>query len=271
MRTVYWWAIGLLPATVLVLCMAAAGQSGLEEPALDVAPFRLAWQVGDRWTVEASSRQPQKSGEAAEAVQPVAWQFTVTAVEPIGERPCFRVEATCLEGDRPQPRVVFWVDREWGVLRRLQTDLPVAGGFRTMIETYEPVDGQPSPVLAPLPALPLDLPLLAGPVAEAKGSRKSLYEAIPGPEGRKAEGQLGFVGEVEQSLDSGPLEGVKSLLHDDYAKNLGAATEEQVVEVRLSAPHGRVRQLWQAGRPWPVYADNGLTAARLVEFTPAAR
>ncbi len=271
MRTIYGWTVVLIPAIVLAVCLAVGAPSPPLQPAVEVAPFRLSWQVGDRWSVETHSRQPQKPGPLAAATRPVTWEFAVTAVEPIGGRACFRVVATCREDDRQQPRVVFWVDRQWGVLRRLQTDLRVAGEFRTMIETYEPLDGQPSAVLAPLPALPLDLPLLAGPIREAKGLQKTLYETIPGPEGRKAEGQIGFLGEVEQTLDSAPLAGVKSLLHEDYAKHLPAATEEQVVEVRLSAPHGQARQLWQAGRPWPVYSDNGLTTARLVEYTPSPR
>ena len=59
---------------------------------------------------------------------------------------------------------------------------------------------------------------------------------------------------------------VKGLLADEFAKDLRV---RPAVEVRLKRFDRQVRQVWQAGLPWPVYTESGSTTARLIKVIPA--
>ena len=74
-----------------------------------------------------------------------------------------------------------------------------------------------------------------------------------------------FAFEVRQSFAK-PKATMKGLLADNFAKRLESQT---ALEVRLEGFDRDVRQLWQPGLPWPTYADNGVTVARLVQVSPA--
>lgn len=235
----------------------ATNESGIEQ-------LRPHWQVGDQWIVETATLQIQKSALHAQAERSkVQWQFTVSRIDKIQGVECYQVEAKPLvQGQAPITRL--WIDRRSLALRQLQTQVPVAGELKTITESYQFPSGQPSPVQGLLTALPVDLPLfLSGGV---KGTQDFTYQASAGPEGKKAMGDVGFAVSIQQETDAASPQEVKGLLGDDFTKDLDA---KPVVEVRLKSPMGRVRQLWQAGYPWPVYADNGTTIARLVKTTAA--
>ncbi|MBI1902423.1 MAG: hypothetical protein HYS13_15080 [Planctomycetia bacterium] len=226
------------------------------------------WQVGDRWTVETTSRQIQARHPTGgqQQTQKLQWQFSVAGTDRLADRDCHRVEVTCQAQGQQQPTVTFWVDQKTQVLRQVQTRLPTVGGFRTMTESFDFPDGRQSPVLPALTALPIDLPAFVQ--GQAKESGKFTYESVSGPAGTKDPGALGFLVEVEQQVAAADAEGVKGLLADDFAKNL---EERPVVEVKIHGARRQVRQLWQRGAPWPVYSDNGTTSARLVKVSLKSR
>jgi hypothetical protein len=224
------------------------------------------WQLGDKWIVETITQPLQTRGsmDLRVAARPIQWQFAVQRFEKAISDDCYRVEIRCMLDGPPQPATVLWVDRKSHALRKIQTQIPVPGGFRTVTENYEFADGQPSPVLGPLTALPVDLPLLVG--GEAKGSRKFIYEANTNPSGQKALGDVGFAYAVEQEVAPAAPNEAKGLLGDAFAK---ALVERPAVEVKLKGPGREVRQLWQPGLPWPAYSESGATVSRLVKVIPA--
>ena len=233
----------------------------------DAAVFRPKWKVGDAWIIETQSRQVQ----AREATDParlstkLQWKFTVRGIEKLGGRDCFRLGAECLSQQRPQPNVTVWIDTAALALRQIQTQVQVGGEMRTLTESYQFAGEQPTPVLSPLTALPIDLPLfLAG---ETKGTQTFQYESIPGPAGTKNVGDVGFAFQIEQGMTPADAEKAKGLLNEDFAKSL---TTQPVVEVRLKTIDRQVKQLWRTKLPWPAYSDNGTTVARLIKVLPAA-
>lgn len=233
---------------------------------VNLEPLKPQWNVGDRWIVETSTLRIQVADKqrSPSRGRPVRWQFTVRGIEKRGEGECFRVEICPLLPGRAQPVTTLWVDRGSLGLRQFQTQLPVAGGFRTVTESYRPAGGQPSPVLGPLTILPVDMPVFLS--GAEKGSTTFLYETIVGPAGEKAVGDVSFTMEVQQSVSRPKPEQIKGLWDDAFAKDLQA---RPVVEVQLKCFDRRIRQFWEPGRPWPTLIDNGTTQARLVKVIPA--
>lgn len=232
-----------------------------------VDSFRPTWHVGDVWVVETRTRRLQVGAQPGTAIEsrPVTWQFAVRGVERINGRDCFQVEITGVSGaDRSQPQATLWIDAQAMALRQFQTQVRVAGTVRTLTESYAFPGEQPTPVLGPLTALPIDLPLLSG--GHAKGSQAFTYEATAGPSGSKAVGEPTFAYDVTQEFNEQPSAETRALLDSDFAKSLAA---RPLLEVRLKTVDRQVRQLWQPGLPWPVYSENGTTVARLVKWSPA--
>jgi hypothetical protein len=116
--------------------------------------------------------------------------------------------------------------------------------------------------MTPLVALPVDMPLFAADRAKAAGS--FAYECVIGPPGEKEGGAMRFAFEVRQSVAKLKAT-TKGLLADNLAQRLKSQT---AMEVKLEGFDRDVRQLWHPGLPWPTYADNGATIARLVQVSP---
>lgn len=239
---------------------------GVPVQGISLEQFKPQWRVGDRWVVETTTLplQAPLGQEGAPPVKPVQWQFSVRALERLFDRECYRIEVQPLPIRTPSPVTTFWVDRQSLVLRQVQAQLAVAGRLHTMTESYQFGSGQPTPVQGPLTALPIDLPLFTA--GRAKGLQQFAYEAVAGPSGKKALGDVGFLMSIQQEMVPATAEHAKSLLPEGFAKVLDT---KPTVEVRLKSIQGRVRQLWRPGCPWPVYADNGPTVARLVKIVPA--
>jgi hypothetical protein len=231
----------------------------------DLQHVKPLWRLGDQWIVETTTLPIQVRDELTQTsrTRPIQWQFTVQRFEKAIDD-CFRIEIRCLLSGPPQPVTTLWIDRQTQTLRQVQTQIPVAGEFRTVVENYETANGQPAPVLGMLTALPVDLPVFQG---GQKGLQKYVYQSWSGPAGTKALGEIGFGQAVEQEVLQPQPEQVKSLLPEEFTKDLA---ERPVVEVRLKGDLRQVRQIWQAGRPWPVYIDNGTTICRLREVKAGA-
>ena len=119
-----------------------------------------------------------------------------------------------------------------------------------------------APVLTSLTALPLDLP--AFPSQEALGHGKGAgtfsYTSQPLPAGAKDPGIIRFAHVVEQTIATARPKALESLA-PGFAKDPGV---RPIIEVQLKTRRSSVLQLWQAGHPWPLYANNGRTQSRLV-------
>lgn len=262
---------------LLVGCVMVIGGGLVATRPADSAPpeikeeqFRPKWKAGDKWVIETHSQSVQVRDEKVEDEdkQPgVKWEFTVGKTEKIAGHDCYRVEVRCLEPGAAQPSSVLWIDQKTMTLRQFQTQIPVPGGFRTVTESYVVGEGQQAPVLGPLTALPIDLPLFTPGSSRAT---KFSYEAITGPAGKRAVGDVGFAVDIEQSIQPAKAEDLQKLLPQAMSRDLSKDLEKKpVVDVKLKTPEREVRQLWQAGQPWPVYSDNGQTKAKLIKVTPA--
>ena len=267
-QTIKWtcWLLGLFSLSLLPPARSQPPEAPGDR-AISLESFRPQWHVGDRWIVETTTLPVQASlgREATTRGKPISWQFSVRAVERLFDCDCYRIEVRPLPVGSSPSLTTLWVERRSLSLRQVQTQLMVAGQLRRMTESYRFNNGQPAPILGPLTALPLDLPLFTA--GRAKGLQRFSYEAVAGPSGRKALGDLGFLISVEQEIAPATAQRAKALLPQDFAKDLET---KPAIEVRLKSRQSQVRQLWKPGCPWPVYVDNGPTVARLVKVVPAA-
>ncbi len=223
---------------------------------------RPTWRVGDQWEIETVTRQIQDRYQTVQASPPIRWRFEVAAVEKRGGRNCFRIDADCMVKGRVRPRTTLWCDAETLMIREVQTQVASGGQYRTLHESYDSGAASTVPVLTSLNALPVDLPAFPTQVGKVTGKSvgRFTYTSQALPAGAKDPGIIRFTHEVEQNTTTaGPK--VLELVASSFAKNLG---NRPLIEVRLKTLQRSVVQLWQTGQPWPLYADNGRTVARLI-------
>lgn len=228
-----------------------AGQPAVKEQ------LRPRWQVGQRWVVETTKKIVHASHDPA-AARPIRWQFTVTRREWVGGQECFRVEIACrnIEG---VPGMTIWVDAQTLALRQVETGLLVQGEIRRVRERYEADDVTGSPVVGLPSSLPLDLPVFA---AGSSSSGRFGYQAVMVDDDDRHTADLAFAVAVEQDVKPAGRAEVLRLIGDD--SRIGRKARP-AFDVRLRS-HGReVRQLWQAGLPWPSFSASDGSTSRLVE------
>jgi hypothetical protein len=246
----------------------AAGEPPKAAKAVDMDKLKPTWKVGDQWTVETQSRvSPARRPIKGDSLgKPARWEFTVKSRERLQDDDCFRVEAENVTKDQRQLVATLWVDQKSLTPRQVERRLPIAGGFRTITQRFVVDKGRAAPVVVvSSTALPLDLPLFSD---EARREEPFEYEVLGETEIKRGAEGRGFLIEVGQSAAPVDAEKVKGLLHEEVSRS---ANPQEMVEITLKGGHQQVRQLWQAGVPWPLYADNGVTVARLVKFPALAK
>jgi hypothetical protein len=260
--------LGLWGGALLLAGAPPDETSGQSRPAQASSAEKIKprYKPGQKWEVETLSVPLENGNPLGEQTKrkKVLWQLSVLEPQKIAGKSCVRIQVQVKSGNRLQPVATLWLDEKSLALRQVQTQLRVQGSVRTVTESYQSGD-QPSPVIAPLTAIPLAMPVfLEG--TKAVGAQKFSYETISGPEGKKDPGDVGFAYEIEQEVDLAKDDAVKGLqekgmLTESFTKDLEA---KPLVEVKLKASGRRVQQMWQPGLPWPVYSSNGVTQARLV-------
>jgi hypothetical protein len=230
--------------------------------------FKPQWQKGQKWVVETLTNQLQARRDPAvgqgKKPVPIQWQFEVQDVEKVDGKDCYKVQIQCQVKNRTQPVTTIWTNAKSMTLQQLQTQFPVQGGFRTVTEHYQST-GKPAPVLAPLTVLPLELPVFLPEETKSLTPMKFSYEAVSGPSGTKAVGDVGFIYDVEQDMERITPEEAKGLLADDFSKGLESVP---MLRIKIKGPRNDVTQIWQPRQPWPVYSNNGPTTARLIKVIP---
>jgi hypothetical protein len=270
-KTLFSRSFSLFLLGIICVSHAPAGVT-VEEPdktkheqKIPLEKVRPQWKVGDQWIVETQTRQMQKRSSKTKLSPSVQWKFHVVKIEPLFGKLSYRIEITGVDKTLRTPKTILWIDQKSQVIRQIQTELPVQGGFRTVTESYEHRKGQPSPVIGLLTALPLDMPLF---LSGTKSLGNFQYETISGPAGTKAIGEIGFSYSIKQSSQNAKPEEVTKALGDHFTKSL---KKNPSVSIQLKNPERKVDQIWQSKLPWPVYSNNGSTEARLVKFTPAKK
>lgn len=258
----------LFAAATIAVAKAAEQKPGSNDNARSVPAVggsRPVWKVGDQWVVETATRAIQsRTTLGPQTLQPIRWQFEVQAVEKVGNRDCFRVEVRCLDAAAKAPDTTFWVDCLTHALTQIQSKVPSRDGVHTLTECYEFADGQPSPVIGPFPALPIDMPVFLSNRTRSAGT--FTYESRLGLAKTRAIGDVGFAFAVEQ--DQRPLKA------DELKRAQDAPlfkADADAWAVLLKDPHRKVFQVWQSGQPWPVLAENGSTVSQLISVTRLPR
>ncbi|MCA9241281.1 MAG: hypothetical protein KDA37_13820 [Planctomycetales bacterium] len=147
-------------------------------------------------------------------------------------------------------------------LMRVQSQLPTASGYRTVVQDFEHTQGRPAAVLGPLTALPVDWP--ARSVAQSSKASDTAYTVSSTNQTKN--GGLRFAKRVTQT--SRPLTERQAKELRRLAAGLGSGAGA-TKEILLSTRGQRVRQVWRSGLPWPLLSDNGHTRAELISFDPA--
>lgn len=237
----------------------------------DAEQLKPRWQTGQKWEVETLNQLSQYGGKRDKEPKrkAVLWEFKVLEGDKLGGKPCYRLQVQAKVGSTQQPLTVLWLDEKSLALRQVQTQMRVQGKLRTITESYQSASGQPTPVMTPLTAIPLDMPVFLE--GDKAGLGKFSYEAFSGESGKKDAGDVGFAFDIEQRMEPVGDDAVKELqskglLAESFTKELAA---KPFVEVRLKTPGRQVRQLWQPGLPWPAYSSNGVSQAHLLRVIPA--
>jgi len=208
------------------------------------------WNVGDEWIVETETRSEQRSkGNEREVVwsKPIRWKFRVEAVEKNDDETLFRTTIVCLEENPINPKLAIWLDGDSGALVRLESTLTFAGKETTFVETYVGKDGY-SPVIGTIPAIPLDMPLFNS-QKRLDGKKKQAYSIFQGRQ-TKSGNDVVFLRRIEQTTNPEPETEAQS----------GAG-----VRVMLKSGSDYAIQIWNPGKPWASFGDNGTTRFRLIE------
>ncbi|MHB8899884.1 MAG: hypothetical protein ACYC6Y_14150, partial [Thermoguttaceae bacterium] len=196
---------------LLVAGTAIAGQEPGGAPTDELDRLVPRWEAGDAWTVETVSRPLHIRADASQvaAGSPLRWQFRVAQPKEPGLDDCFRVEVKSAGAGAAIPATIFWLDRNSFALRQITTQLPVPDGFEEMTIRYDSDSGQPSPILGPLSALPIDTPVL---YRGTKGLQSFSYTSHFGYRQGKELGDVGFSHQVEQQVADLPQDEVARLL-----------------------------------------------------------
>ena len=249
--------------SISLMLLALAGgifpASAAQQAQVPLDEFRPQWQLGQQWTVETQSQQQQRSLPRQQAVT-ARWHFQVEAVDQLQGKPCWRIVIRIVQGDQllAEPQTTVWIDQASAAIRQIETQLPTPRGYQRATESYQS-GAQAAPVVGLQSVLPIALPQF--PEAGIKALDTFQYETVSGAGGIKAVGELGFVTDVRQELIEPTQEGLKAVFDEPEIK---ALEDHPLLEVKLSTPEQTVRQIWRTAAPWPEYADNGTSQARLV-------
>jgi len=260
-----------LGAIAICATLLSADPAGSQQPAGDAGAAaeltRPEWKVGDSWIVETETDPIQgRSAVLAAKLPLLKWKFVVAGEDKVQGADCYRIEVACIAGGSPT-KATMWCDKETMFLRQLQTWVYAAGERQSIVESFAAGSQAISaPVLPAVNALPLDMPAFPQAGQKSLGGEKSFrFKSTPQAAGAKADGAVAFSTQVTQKIGK-PDEARKKALGPDRSKSITAP-----VQVDLESSGRSVKQVWQNGRPWPEYSDNGRTRARLLTVERAAK
>lgn len=229
-------------------------------PGGSLSRYKPHWHVGQTWRVETEVPVWQAGAKLkrTDQVTILRWQFMVEKMEEVGDEPCYVLTAKPEDAAPEGISLRLWVGAHQLVLRRGEITTPYAGNLVSAGEKFFGVDGVPYPGTLPFLLLPVAFP--SWEEISLKSVNEFRYEAVTGTPQVKEAAQSRFVIPIRQHVDTPTQEFVKSVLKIPT----DVPVHSDVVRVELQTPLGRWEQLWEAGRPWPVWATNGFIRARLI-------
>ena len=235
------------------LLVAAWGMS--ESRAESLSPPN--WSVGQTWSIETESLQPQT--DVQDTKWTAQWRFLVEAIDEFEGSDCYRLVITPLE--QPEPKTTVWVDSRNFMIRRVDSQIPMPEGYVTVSEIYRA--NQPVPVIGPLSLIPLALPCFTTEGAKSDSEAETFEYNNSDFDGIKSDLPVSFLTTVSQTVGTPDAESMKQFDASPWVKSIDTP---DVLEVKLVTQNETVRQLWDASAPWPVFSENGVSTARLLDI-----
>lgn len=207
--------------------------------------FMPAWQVGDRWVLEARYRNLAEGEDAW--LPPVRWQFHVRSTGEIAGEDCLLLHVVPLGRPDLKVQAVLWLARRDLRPMRVVDVYPLRGKATAKRREFD--QRRLTPLFPEESMIPYALPLFPFCGAPADGTRRGAAAptVVRGEKARQA-GAATFVDRVSQSW---------TLTPDGF-----------LVDLDDGGPNGPIRQDWRPGSPWAVSQTGRTTEVRLVEPTP---
>ncbi|GAB4270787.1 MAG: hypothetical protein Kow0029_07880 [Candidatus Rifleibacteriota bacterium] len=238
-------------------CLSAAGSVWAQEG------FVPKWNVGDRWTLEASYRDMRSPGEVW--MPPLQWIFKVRAKKVIQDQECYVVHVYP-KNRSLKVQAVLWLAVDDLRPVRVIDIFPTSEGVKSSERDIDP--GNPQPLLAEDTLVPYDLPVF--PLVKVPSS----VQNADGFSAYRSEGIEKKFAKVSKigGLSFKRIIGQKNKTPDkQYADTFAAyRTGGESFQVELAEPRSNTSliQLWQEGAPWAITSESVARKIRLLPPTP---
>ncbi len=218
-----------------------------------------AWQVGDRWVLEASYRDLKSGNDVW--LPPVNWVFKVRARKEIDGQECYVLHIYARNSEVKNQAVLWLSTADLRPLKVLDI-FPTSEGLKFSEREVDPSSSEP--LVAEDTVVPYDLP--AFPITRANA-------AVQGADGFAAYRGLGLAKKFAKIRKVGGLLFKRTVAQKNKApdkqhadtfsayRSSGATYQVEINEVRSGT---NLTQLWQKGSPWAVSSENRDRKIRLI-------
>lgn len=246
----------LILSALLLLAVMTSGVSYASSPLEGYVP---AWQVGDRWVLEASYRDLKTAGDVW--LPPVQWVFKVRAKKVINDQECYVVHVFARSADTKN-QAVLWLStadlRPLKVIDIFSTGEGMKHSEREVDPSAaEPLVAEDTMVPYDLPAFPLNRANTAVQGADGFAAYRNQPTATKFAKVRNV-GGLSFKRTVAQKNKAPDKQHA-----DTFAAYRSTGTTYQI-EIDEARSGTKITQLWQKGSPWALSSENRDRKVRLI-------
>ncbi len=266
------FATGLFAALPLVCAAQAAEPGQVGQAAIPPAPpaieapatqaeegFVPSWNIGDKWTLEATYRDQRSPGEVW--MPPIKWVFHVKSRKSVHRTDCYVLHIYPAKRSLKMQAVLYLSVRDLRPMRLIEI-YPSLFGAKSREKPIDPFHA--SPLIGDDTLIPYDLPVF--PLVRPSVQRADGFGAYAAPEPKmfdkiKKVAGFSFKRQVSQT-DKKP-----DRQHADAftAYRLGGETfQVELTDTRSGAVQ---TQLWQEGSPWAVSCESRDRRVRLIPPT----
>lgn len=251
----------LLLSVLLLLAALASGSAF----AADGEGFVPAWQVGERWVLEASYRDLKSPGEVW--MPPVNWVFKVRARKNLHGQECYVLHVHARTSN-VKNQAILWLSTQDLRPVKVVDIFPTSEGMKYIEREVDPNSSEP--LLAEDSIVPYDLP--AFPITRAD-------KAVQGADGFAAYRGGSLARKFARIRNIGGLSFKRTVAQknktpdkqhsDSFAAYRSSGTTYQV-EIDEERSGTNLVQLWQKGSPWAVSSENRNRKVRLIPASAPA-
>jgi len=245
----------LLLSVLLLLAALTSGSAF----AADGEGFVPAWQVGDRWVLEASYRDLKSEGDVW--LPPVNWVFKVRARKELNGQECYVLHVYARGGEVKNQAVLYLATADLRPVRVLDI-FPTAEGMKYSERDVDPNSSEP--LVAEDTVVPYDLP--AFPITRANNAVQGAdgFSAYRGQSLAKKFAKIRNIGGLSFKRTVAQKNKAPDKQHADTFAAYRSRGATYQVEIEESRAGTNLTQLWQQGSPWAVSSENRERKVRLV-------